>query len=73
MCVCLTFTPFAHSLSPPTHSDHSVYLWDLGMQKREQVYNTHTDQVWCVAYDRTDKIGKRFASVGDDALCQMYE
>jgi len=55
------------------NSDHSVYLWDLGMQKKEQVYHTHTDQVWGVSYDRTDKSGKRFASVGDDALCQLYE
>ncbi len=50
----------------------NVLLWDLGMQRRECVYNGHSDQVWAVAYDRTDRQGKRFASVGDDALLQLY-
>jgi WD40 repeat protein len=54
-------------------SDNQVYLWDLGMQRRECVYNTHTDQVWSVAYDRTNAAGRRFASGGDDALLQIYE
>lgn len=54
-------------------SDGNVTLWDLGMQRREAVYNSHTDQVWCVAYDRTNAEGKRFATVGDDSMLQIYE
>jgi len=54
-------------------SDGSVSLWDLGMQRKEEVYHSHTDQVWCVAYDRTNAEGKRFVSVADDALMQLYE
>eukprot|EP01041_Mallomonas_annulata_P002996 gene2996-5874_t len=52
-------------------ADHTVALWDLGMQRQEQVFDSqHTDQAWGVSFDDT---GNRFVSVGDDALLQMYE
>mmetsp|Transcript_19726 Transcript_19726/g.19833 ORF Transcript_19726/g.19833 Transcript_19726/m.19833 type:complete len:297 (+) Transcript_19726:41-931(+) len=52
-------------------ADHTVVLWDLGMQRQEQLFEVqHTDQVWGVSYDET---GNRFISVGDDALLQLYE
>ena len=54
-------------------SDNQVYLWDLGMQRRECVYASHTDQVWSIAYDPTNTMGRRFASAGDDAMIQLYE
>lgn len=55
-------------------SNHSVCLWDLGMQRMQQLFNSqHSDQVWGVAYDKLDPQGKRFASVGDDAVLQLYE
>ena len=54
-------------------SDGAVSLWDLGMQRCEQTYHAHTDQVWGVAYDPKDAACRRFVSVGDDALIQMYQ
>ena len=54
-------------------SDHAVTFWDLGMQKSTSSYNTHSDQVWGVAFDQTNEEGKRFVSVGDDSVLQMYE
>jgi len=52
-------------------ADHTVALWDLGMQRQEQIFEAqHNDQVWGVAFDES---GNRFVSVGDDALLQMYE
>jgi WD repeat-containing protein 61 len=54
-------------------ADHNVTLWDLGMQRYVQNFDNHTDQVWCVGYDKTDGGSARFGSVGDDALLQTYE
>lgn len=54
-------------------SDNCVTLWDLGMQRRQTSYSCHTDQVWGVAFDPKDTAGRRFVSVGDDALVQLYE
>jgi WD repeat-containing protein 61 len=54
-------------------SDGSVALWDLGMQRCEHTYHSHGDQVWGVAYDVKDQACRRFVSVGDDALIQIYE
>lgn len=54
-------------------SDHVVSLWDLGMQRCETTYHCHSDQVWGVAFDPMDATGRRFASVGDDQLLQLYE
>ena len=54
-------------------ADYSASLWDLGMQKRVIKYETHTDQVWSTSFDKSDSQGRRFASVGDDALIQIYE
>ena len=53
-------------------ADHSVVLWDMGMQRSVQSYDQHTDQVWCVKYDKSDSTGTKFASVGDDGLLQTY-
>ena len=53
--------------------DHSVSVWDLGMQRRVHSFEQHSDCVWGVKYDPQDGLGKRFASVGDDALLQVYE
>lgn len=72
MALCVDASPDGRHFTVGS-SDHSVYLWDMGMRKREHVYNTHSDQVWCVKYDATDKAGKRLVSVGDDALLQLYE
>ncbi len=54
-------------------ADHSVSLWDLGMQRRIHSFEQHKDQVWGVCFDKSDASGKRFASVGDDAMLQLYE
>jgi WD repeat-containing protein 61 len=54
-------------------ADHSVSVWDLGMQRRVHSFEQHNDQVWGVRYDRSDASGRRFASVGDDALLQLYD
>jgi WD repeat-containing protein 61 len=54
-------------------ADYTVSVWDLGMQRRVQKFDTHTDQVWGVSYDKSDHSGRRFASVGDDATIQIYE
>ena len=55
-------------------ADYTVSIWDLGLQKRLQCYSDiHKDQVWGISYDKSDHIGTRFASVGDDGLIQIYE
>lgn len=55
-------------------ADHSVYLWDLGMQRRVQSYEQHGNQVWGVSFKKSEATGKQvFASVGDDGLLQLYE
>lgn len=55
-------------------ADYTVSIWDLGLQKRKQSYSDiHKDQVWGISYDKSDSQGIRFASVGDDALIQIYE
>ncbi len=53
-------------------SDGLVTLWDLGMQRSMSTYSTHSDQVWGVAYNAYDQSGKKFASIGDDAVIQFY-
>ena len=54
-------------------SDHAVTFWDMGMRRSIQTYNAHSDQVWGVAFDQTSEDGKRFVSVGDDSVLQLYE
>ena len=54
-------------------ADYTVSVWDLGMQRRVQKFDLHADQVWGVSYDRSDHTGRRFASVGDDTMIQIYE
>jgi WD repeat-containing protein 61 len=51
-------------------SDYSVNVWDLGMQKLLEKFETHADQVWSVKYD---KLTGSLASAGDDCLLQIYE
>jgi WD repeat-containing protein 61 len=52
-------------------SNHSVHLWDIGMQRCLQSFDTqHTDQVWGVCFN---DVGDRFVSVGDDSSMQLYE
>lgn len=62
-------------------ADSSVYLWDLGMQRKVQAFEQHTNIVWGVSYNKNSHNGhdpshcrkQVFASVGDDALLQLYE
>ena len=62
-------------------ADSSVYLWDLGMQRKVQAFEQHTNIVWGVSYNKNGHNGhdsshgrkQVFASVGDDALLQLYE
>jgi hypothetical protein len=42
------------------------------MQKFIRSYDQHKDQVWGVSYNKQDE-GRKFASVGDDYLLQVYE
>ena len=52
-------------------SDHKVQYWDLGMRECMHTFDSqHTDQVWDISFNST---GGKFASVGDDALMQIYE
>lgn len=52
-------------------SNHSVHVWDIGMQRCVQSFDTlHSDQVWSVSYNDS---GDKFVSVGDDSLMQLYE
>jgi WD repeat-containing protein 61 len=39
-------------------ADHSVVLWDMGMQRYVQSFDQHSDQVWCVAFDKNGSTGK---------------
>ena len=52
--------------------DGSVSLWDLGSMSEIKKYDCHRDGVWCVAFDKNNANGSRFASVGDDAAIQIY-
>ncbi len=55
-------------------ADHSVYLWDLGMQKCLQRFDgAHSDRVGVVSYDKSDSTGARFSSGGDDGVIQLYD
>ena len=55
-------------------SNHTVYLWDLGMQRYQQQFNSqHSDQVWGVSFNKSDPLGKQFVSVGEDGVLQLYE
>ena len=70
MCFCVDASPDLRHFIVGC-ADHSVATWDIGMQRQQHSFDSqHTDQVWGVSYDPT---GKRFVSVGDDALIQMYE
>ena len=52
-------------------SDHVVSYWDLGMQRCVQKFDTpHKD---CILGVKFNEDSKRFCSVGDDALLQIYE
>lgn len=50
-------------------SDKKVKLWDLRRRECIQTLENHTEPVWCVAYNGD---GSKLASVGDDALLQVY-
>jgi WD40 repeat protein len=55
-------------------SNKKVYLWDLGMQRYLQMFNSqHSEQVWGVSFDHSDVTGSRFSSVGDDGVLQIFE
>lgn len=45
-------------------------IWDVGMRRCLSTFDSHTDQVWSVAYNAK---GSRLVSGGDDALLQVYE
>jgi WD repeat-containing protein 61 len=54
-------------------SDHSVSVWDLGMQRAVHRFDTQhaaSEPVWAVAYNAS---GQRLASAGEDSLIQIYE
>ena len=59
-------------------ADHSVYQWDLGMQKCIGKYgDCHSDMVWGVKYLNSESGMFRrgdndFVSVGDDGVLQAY-
>lgn len=73
MAYCVDASP-DHRHFAVACANHSVVLWDLGMQRQVNTFSDqHSDQVWGVAFDKADSTGKRFASVGDDALIQLYE
>ena len=38
-------------------ADQKVALWDMGMQRFVQEFDQHTDQVWCISYDKSDNTG----------------
>lgn len=38
-------------------ADQNVVLWDMGMQRHVHIFDQHTDQVWCVAFDKSDSTG----------------
>lgn len=54
-------------------SDNTVSYWDLGMQRCLRSYDAHKDQVWGVQFDKFSENKKKFASVGDDGLIQLFE
>ena len=52
-------------------ANHTVAYWDLGMQRCVQKFeSSHTEQVWDVSFDDS---GKKFASVGEEGILQLYE
>jgi WD repeat-containing protein 61 len=54
-------------------SDGRVAVWDMGMGRLVEKWNTHRDIVWSVKYDKTDSTGTRFASGGDDGVVQIFD
>ena len=38
-------------------ADQKVALWDMGMQRFVQEFDQHSDQVWCISYDKNDNTG----------------
>lgn len=62
-----SFTHSGMALSVDTSPDHrhfvvgcadnNVVLWDMGMQRYVQNFDSHNDQVWSVAFDKNDSTG----------------
>lgn len=52
--------------------DGGISLWDLGSMSELKKYDCHKDAVWCVAYDKNDVNGNRFASAGDDGAMHLF-
>lgn len=76
MVYCLdTASDGRHFLSGS--SDGKVSLWDIGMQKRIQRYDSsaHHDVVWDVGFQKVSNSFScpQFASVSDDATIHLYE
>ena len=70
MVLCLDTSP-NNRLFVSSCSNHSVHLWDIGMQRSLQSFDTqHCDQVWGVCFNES---GNKFISVGDDSSMQIYE
>lgn len=68
---------FSLDLSPDNRrfisccSNHSVHVWDIGIQRCMQSFETqHSDQVWGIHFNDD---GNKFVSVGDDSSLQLYE
>ena len=72
MAVSVDVSPNGRHFAVGT-SDGSVTLWDMGMQCTLSTYSTHIDQTQAVSFDKTNAVGNRFASVGDDNIIAIYE
>ena len=52
-------------------SNHAVSIWDIGMQRNVHLFDSqHSEPVFGVSFSQSGQI---LASVGDDALLQLYE
>ena len=55
-------------------ADGSTHIWDLGRRRKVQTFEQHNNQCWNAQYNKYDMNNKQmFASVGQDALLQVYE
>eukprot|EP01040_Poterioochromonas_malhamensis_P001761 gene1761-1875_t len=55
-------------------SQGKVLLYDIGMRRRVQKYDAHSDSTWCVKYNHyNSQFGEVFASSSDDSNIQIFE